>query len=139
MNRTTSASSPLQRLFRAMNPPFRRALREDVSTSSIQTAQFLQIIYDLGVIPASQKVPESLNLMMKRGYWCYNMSKSKDSKGPGKPPLLSWEECKKWGAMFYLRKIERERRGVVLGSASGGSALDVGGPRSSADVRGNPA
>ncbi|CAD7924767.1 unnamed protein product [Amoebophrya sp. A25] len=57
--------------------------------------------------------PELLDLMIHRGYYCKFIEKKVNSAGPGRPPKLSLEDCKRWAAYFYLLKLKRDEAAVV--------------------------
>eukprot|EP00392_Amoebophrya_sp_AT5.2_P002124 g2129.t1 len=55
-------------------------------------------------------MPEILDLMIRRGYYSQFIEKKRDSAGPGRPPKMSLEDCKRWASFFYLQKLKRYER-----------------------------
>ncbi|CAD7929006.1 unnamed protein product [Amoebophrya sp. A120] len=69
--------------------------------------------------------PDVLDLMMQRGYYGQFIEKKINSAGPGRPPKLTLEECKKWAAFFYLEKLKQLNREENAERRSSASAKTI--------------
>jgi len=99
-----------------LRPKFSAAKNEE---GKIQTAQLLQIAYDLKILnKAETEVSDAIDFMVKRGFYCDFVGKKKDSYGPNPVPKHTLEETQEWMNLFLLHKLKRDEQEAIKNRAN---------------------